>query len=108
MIASAAYWIGSAADEIVAVPPALTGSISVVVVHEDRSGENVQRGVGVSYIHAGKYKAEGNPDCPLTAEARGGIQQTIDNYYGEFMSVVAKARRTTAAAVRAGYNEGRA
>jgi ClpP class serine protease len=40
LMASAAYWLGSAADEIVAAPSSLTGSIGVVAVHEDYSRAN--------------------------------------------------------------------
>ncbi|QEL14340.1 S49 family peptidase [Limnoglobus roseus] len=107
VMASAAYWLGSAADEIVSAPSAITGSIGVVAVHQDRSQANDKVGVSVNYVHAGKYKVEGNPDQPLGGEARAAIQQTIDDYYGQFVRDVAKARKTTTAAVRSGYGEGR-
>lgn len=104
LMASAAYWLASAADEVVSAPSA---SIGVVAVHEDRSAANDRAGVRVSYLHAGRYKVEGNPDQPLGGDARAALQQTIDDYYGQFVRHVAKARGTTEAAVRSGFGEGR-
>ncbi|QEL14155.1 S49 family peptidase [Limnoglobus roseus] len=50
---------------------------------------------------------EGNSNQPLGGEARAAIQQTIGDFYAQFVGGVAKARRMTAAAVRSGYGEGR-
>jgi hypothetical protein len=61
----------------------------------------------VSYIHAGKYKVEGNPDQPLSAEGAQAIQQTVDDYYGQFVKAVSKARNVSETKVRTGYGEGR-
>lgn len=107
MMASAAYWLASAADTVVASPSSLTGSIGVVSVHEDWSKANEKAGVTPTYITAGKHKVEDHGDAPLTDEARAAIQQTVDDYYQKFVGAVAKARRTTADAVRSGYGEGR-
>lgn len=54
LMASAAYWLASAADQIVASPSALTGSVGVYHLHEDYSRAADAVGVTVSYIHAGK------------------------------------------------------
>ncbi|WP_020475251.1 S49 family peptidase [Zavarzinella formosa] len=107
-MASAAYWLASNADEIVATPSSLTGSIGVLAVHEDYSQQNAAAGVAVNYIHAGKYKVEGNPDQPLTDDGRAALQQTVDDYYNLFVKGVAKARGVTENKVRSGYGEGRA
>jgi capsid assembly protease len=105
---SAAYWLSSTADEIVASPSSETGSIGVFAVHEDWSAANAAEGVTPTYISAGKYKVESNPDSPLSGEALASIQQAVDDYYGLFVAGVAKARGTTEARVRNGYGEGRA
>jgi signal peptide peptidase SppA len=107
MMASAAYWLASSADEVVAAPSSLTGSIGVVAVHEDHSKANELDGVQVNYIHAGKYKVEGNPDQPLSAEGAQALQQTVDDYYGQFVKGVGRARGVTEAKVKTGYGEGR-
>lgn len=108
LAASAAYWVASQADEIVATPEALTGSIGVFTVHDDYSAMNERLGIKTTYISAGKYKTEGNPDQPLSTEARDHIQATVDEMYGLFVGDVAKGRGVTPAQVKAGYGEGRA
>lgn len=107
LMASAAYWICSAADEIVATPSSLVGSIGVVTAHTDTSGMGEAMGVRTTLISAGKYKTEGNEYAPLTDEARAHIQSIVDDAYALFVDAVAKGRGTTAAAVRSGYGEGR-
>jgi ClpP class serine protease len=66
MAASAAYWIASAADQIVVAPSGEVGSIGVYMVHFDFSEQLAQEGVTPTIIRAGQYKAEGNPLEPLT------------------------------------------
>jgi capsid assembly protease len=107
MAASAAYWIGAQADELVVTPSGFAGSIGVLLVHRDYSGMNADLGVAPTYITAGKYKAEANPDYPLGDEARAALQAEVDDFYRMFVDDVAAGRATTPAAVRAGYGEGR-
>jgi hypothetical protein len=73
MAASAAYWIAAQADELVVTPSGFVGSIGTYAIHEDWSKFNEDFGVLPTYISAGKYKTEGNPDEPLsTTRARDG------------------------------------
>jgi signal peptide peptidase SppA len=108
LMASAAYWIGSQADEIVASPSSMVGSIGVYAIHTDASGAYEMLGVRPTLIKAGKYKAEGIDFEPLSDEARGHFQESVDDSYDAFVSAVAKGRGVTPAAVRSGYGEGRA
>ncbi len=107
VMASAAYWIASQADEIVAAPEALIGSIGVFAVHQDWSKALEQAGIKMSYISAGKYKTEGNFDEPLSNEARAAMQGIVDEAYRLFVDDVAKGRAVSAATVRNDYGEGR-
>jgi signal peptide peptidase SppA len=107
LAASAAYWIGSAADQFVITPSGEAGSIGVYAMHIDYSKQNAMLGAEPSYISAGKYKIEGHPDAPLTAEARNTIQASVDEAYGMFVDAVAIQRHTTSYRVRNGYGEGR-
>jgi hypothetical protein len=51
-------------------------------VHEDWSGFNEQMGIP-TYISAGKYKTEGNPDEPLSDDAaRAAMAADVDDFYG--------------------------
>jgi signal peptide peptidase SppA len=106
--ASAAYWIAAQADEVVASPSSLVGSIGVYAVHEDWSEAYAQQGVRPTVLKAGKYKAEGLDIAPLSAEATEHFQEGVDDAYADFVGAVAAGRGDTAANVRNGYGEGRA
>lgn len=107
MMASAAYWIGSAAHELVVTPGGMAGSIGVVSMHVDYSRALDAGGVKPSYVYAGKYKVEGNPVEPLSDEARAAWQDTVDAYYADFVKAVAKNRGVSESDVRNGYGQGR-
>lgn len=107
LAASAAYWIASQSDEIVATPEALIGSIGVFTLHVDWSAFNERVGIKPTYIAAGKYKTEANPDQPLDDEARDYLQTLVEEAYSLFVADVAKGRGVSAATVRSDYGEGR-
>lgn len=107
MAASGAYWIAAQADEIVVTPSGEAGSIGVYMVHEDWSAFNEQAGIQPTYISAGRYKTEGNPDEPLSEESHTAWQQEVDDIYGQFVDDVAAGRGVSASAVRSDYGEGR-
>ncbi|TAM96307.1 MAG: S49 family peptidase [Rhizobiaceae bacterium] len=104
--ASAAYWIASAADEMVVTPTGSVGSIGVIGLHEDVSGAMDKLGVKKTIISAGKYKAEGNPYEPLGDDTRARIQSKIDAAYDMFVRAVARNRGVNMSAVRDGFGEG--
>jgi capsid assembly protease len=104
---SAAYWIASQASEVVVTPSGYAGSVGVYRVHVDESGLNEQLGLKVTYVSAGKYKTEGNPDEPLDDAAREAWQAAVDDLYGQFVGDIALGRKTSVEAVRAGFGEGR-
>jgi len=107
MMASAAYWLASQADEVAVSPSSMTGSIGVFAAHDDLSAAMEQLGVKTTFISAGKYKTEANSAEPLTEEARAHIQSLVDDAYMAFTGDVAKGRRVTVADVRNGFGEGR-
>jgi signal peptide peptidase SppA len=107
LMASAAYWIGSAASELVVTPSGLVGSIGVFSIHEDHSKELATDGIDVTLIRAGRFKAEDNPFAPLTDEAKAAIQERVDGFYAQFTKAVAKGRNVSLDAVRNGFGEGR-
>lgn len=107
LAASAAYWIGSQASEFFVTPGGEVGSIGVWMAHQSFEGALKQAGVDVTLISAGKYKVEGHPYGPLGEDARAFLQSRVSDYYGAFTRDVAKGRKTSAEAVRAGMGEGR-
>ncbi len=106
-MASAAYWLGSAASTIVAAPLSTTGSIGCWMLHVDQSKALEAEGITATIIKAGKYKVEANPFQALTPEAKEFLTSQVDTTYSAFVASVAKFRGTTPGQVRAGYGEGR-
>jgi len=107
LAASAAYWIASAADEIVVTPSGDVGSIGILAVHHDMSGANEQIGVKPTYITYGRYKAELNPDEPPSDEAIKELQRKVDAAGKIFEAAVAKQRGITAKIVHETFGQGR-
>ena len=102
LAASAAYGIASAADEIVISPTSVVGSIGVVMLHLDRSGEMEKKGVSPTFIHAGAHKVDGHPFGPLPESVIADLQRDIEKHYARFLETVAIGRgaRLTADAAR--------
>lgn len=107
LMASAVYWIGTAADEVVVTPSGEVGSIGVYTMHVDYSKQNEMMGMSPRYISAGKYKVEANPDEPLNPEALAHIESIIGDYYEMFTKAVARHRGVKKADVVNGFGEGR-
>ena len=93
MMASAAYWIGSAAEAIyISDGAAQIGSIGVVATHTDISGAQAIAGVKTTEITAGKFKRMASQYAPLTESGRQSIQDQVDYLYSIFVEDVAKNR----------------
>ena len=107
LMASAAYYISSAAGELVATPSAEAGSIGVYTVHFDLSAALEAEGIKATIIKAGERKAEGNPYEPLDDDAGAHIQTIVDAYYNQFIRSVAKGRGVPVATVREQFGQGR-
>jgi signal peptide peptidase SppA len=96
MIASAAYWIASAADKIyISGDTVEIGSIGVITTHADYSKMNESFGIQVTEIYAGKYKTAGSPNKPLSGDDKEYIQSQIDYLYTVFVSDVARNRNVS-------------
>jgi len=107
-MASAAYWIGSAADQVIIGGNTVqVGSIGVVANHVDVSGAETQRGVRTTEIVAGKQKRVASQYGPLSDEGRQSMQDQVDYLYGIFVDDVAKHRGVSSAQVYAEMADGR-
>lgn len=100
---SAAYWIASAASEIVVSETSMVGSIGVVMLHMNRSGELQQKGWSPTLIYSGSRKVDGNSMGPLSDEVRADFQTMTDGLYTKFVEGVAanRGKRLTAEQARA-------
>ncbi len=93
MMASAAYWIGAAADQIyISGDTTEVGSIGVVATHVDYSKQEEMLGVKTTEIVAGKFKRAASAFEPLSTVGRATIQEMVDDIYSAFVSDVAKFR----------------
>lgn len=106
LAASAAYWIGSQADQLFVTPGGEVGSIGVFSVHIDDTAAMEAEGIKATVIKAGQYKAEGYFE-PLSEEARDAIQADVDRYYEMFAFGVGKGRGLSTLKVRNSFGEGR-
>lgn len=106
LMASAAYYLGAQADQIVAAPSSIVGSIGVMVAHVDESEALKKEGLNVSIITYGRRKAEETSAQPLGEEARNSIQARVDYYGRLFEADVAKGRGVSVQVVRKNYGEG--
>lgn len=107
LAASAAYWIGSQADELVVTPSGEVGSIGVFAAHQDISGMQEMAGIRTTIVRAGRHKADLHPFAPLSDEARAALQGRVDEFHAMFTRDVARGRRVSVATVREGFGQGR-
>lgn len=107
LMASAAYWIGAQADEIVMTPSGEAGSIGVYTVHDDISGALEAGGVKRTLISDGKHKAEGASFQPLSQDARENLEMRVREYGDTFRADVARGRKTTVKNVSETFGDGR-
>ena len=107
-MASAAYWIGSAANSVyITDATTIVGSIGVVATHTDVSKAQAASGVKTTEIAAGKYKRIASSYEPLTKEGRQTIQDQVDYTYALFVDAVAKQRGVSTDKVLSDMADGR-
>jgi len=90
---SGAYYIASAADEIIAVPTAVTGSIGVIAMRFDVRDLMTKIGVGTETVKSGDKKDIWSPFRPSTPEETAIMQHIIDQFYNRFIDAVALGRK---------------
>jgi protease-4 len=90
--ASGAYYIACAADQIVAHPTSVIGSIGVIFETFEVSGAMNKLGITSTAIKSGNLKDMGSPFKPLDPEARKVMQGIVDEYHTRFVSIVRDSR----------------
>ena len=96
---SAAYWLASAANVVIAPQTADTGSIGVLMVHVDMSGQLAMEGLSVTLIHAGTHKVDGEPFHPLPEAVEAKFKRVVEKLRLLFATKVARNRGLSVAAV---------
>ncbi len=98
--ASAAYWIASGTDKIVANPGTLTGSIGVIMEFYDLQELYGKIGVDTETFKSGPYKDMGSSSRPATNDERAIFQAMIDDVYSQFLEAVAAGRDRDVSEIR--------
>lgn len=106
LMASAAYFVGSQASELVASPSAMLGSIGVYQMHVDNSQALAAAGVKVTLVSSTPEKTAGNQFEPLGDLGTGQIRDVVMGYYKEFVRAVADGRRVSQQTVREDFGRG--
>jgi signal peptide peptidase SppA len=97
LMASAAYWVGSQADEIWAnAPTALVGSIGTIISVTESAGRAERIGQRERVFATGPLKDVGG-DNPITDEQAAYLQGLAETLQLEFDAAVKKGRRLSAA-----------
>ena len=99
--ASGGYYIAAAADQIIASPNTITGSIGVFAGIPTFSRTLAKLGINVDGIGTTALSGSTQLDRPMSADAGRLIQITVDHAYEEFLARVAKGRGKTREAIDA-------
>lgn len=95
--ASGAYYVALSADEIVAQPTSVTGSIGVILFGLNVEGLLDKIGVKDQTIKSGSNKDLGSPLRPLKPEERAILQNILDSMHTRFIDLVRERRPNLAA-----------
>ena len=102
--ASAAYWLASQADEIVADSTAMVGSIGVVAGFTDRSAADEKSGIKRMEIVSSQSPRKRLD--PATDAGRASIQTAVDDLADEFVASVAAGRGVPVEQALANFGQG--
>jgi len=98
--ASGGYYISTKADKIVALPTTMTGSIGVISAVINIEGLLEKLGIQIEIFKGGKYKDMYRGFREMTPEEEEIMQGMIDEYYEQFIDVVAEGRGLSKEEVR--------
>lgn len=92
LCASAAYFLASAADRIVAAPSAIVGSISTYSAYLDASRAYEMEGLEIRMFRSGEVKGAGYPGKPWTEAEIAAMQLVTDQFSAQFKGFVRERR----------------
>lgn len=93
--ASGGYWISTAADELLADPATVTGSIGVVALLPTAEGAFDKAGVRAAGASTTWLGTAYDPRRGLDPRFRTLVQASVDHIYTDFVARVATARKST-------------
>jgi protease-4 len=97
--ASGGYWISMAADEVIADPSTVTGSIGVFAILPTADKVVDKLGIHTAGVTTTWLADAYNPLRPLDPRFAQVVQASINHVYSEFTTKAAQARKTTPAKI---------
>jgi protease-4 len=97
--ASGGYWIASAADEIIAQPSTITGSIGVFAIIPTFPRALSALGIGSDGVKSTPYSGEPDILGGIGPETRQLLQISVEDIYRRFTGLVAESRKLPVAEV---------
>ncbi len=104
---SAAYWLTSNANKVIATHSATIGSIGVLGERTSVARRLDREGVDVTLFTTSDAKRWGHPAVPMTDEERAYLQARVTATGADFERDVAAGRRVSVDVVRARFGQGR-
>lgn len=92
MACSAAYWLPSQTDNLVAPKVGMIGSIGAVLTHVSLAGMYAKEGIKITPVQFGKFKTAGASFKDLTDEELAHLQAEIDELGEDFLAAVEAGR----------------
>ena len=90
--ASGGYYVAAPADQIVANPGTITGSIGVIMSFTNYQELLDKIGLKSSVVKSGDHKDIGSPVRPMTDADKAILQGLIDDVHHQFVNAIAEGR----------------
>ncbi len=100
LAASGGYYVAQAGDTIMAYPTCITGSIGVIAMKFNFRGLMDKVGVDTDVVKTGAWKDFWSPFRAATPKEKEMMQQIIEEFYRDFINVVAQGRKMSLQEVR--------
>ncbi len=93
LAASGGYYVAQVGDTVMAYPTCITGSIGVIAMKFNFRGLMDKVGVDTDMVKTGAWKDFWSPFRPATPKEKEMMQQIIEEFYRDFINVVATGRK---------------
>ena len=92
VMCSAAYWIGSQADEVAASDSCSVGSVGVIATHMSLKGAYDKMGIKVTEVARGEKKNLFSPNKDLSDKGMTELQSQVNLFFNKFADAVKSKR----------------
>ena len=106
-MASGGYWLGVVGRRVTTSELAVVGSIGVVTVHASYERMYKEKGIDITVLRQGEFKALGNPYEKLSEKAKTKIEEEMKVIYDTFLTTVSDAREIPVPRLKDTAAEGR-